>query len=101
MKTQHNWSLNSEDKVSKKLIELISSQALNLEKSILMAKNEDDKYAAVFQFYRKYYTLTLKKINLEAGINRSPTRDLILDYPWKELKLDRFDCLKIWEKINH
>ncbi len=101
MKTQQDWSLNSEDKVSKKLIEMISSQALNLEKSILAAKNEDDKYAAVFQFYRKYYTLTLKKINLEAGINRSPTRDLILDYPWKELKLDRFDCLKIWEKINH
>ncbi len=101
MKTQQDWSLNSEDKVSKKLIEMISSQALNLEKSILAAKDEDDKYAAVFQFYRKYYTLTLKKINLEAGINRSPTRDLILDYPWKELKLDRFDCLKIWEKINH
>ena len=101
MKTLHNWSLNSDDKISRKLIEIISSQTHNLEKSILAAKNEDDKYAAVFQFYRKYYTLTLKKINLEAGINRSPTRDLILDYPWKELKLDRFDCLKIWEKINH
>ncbi len=101
MKTLHNWSLNSDDKVSRKLIEIISSQTHNLEKSILAAKKEDDKYAAVFQFYRKYYTLTLKKINLEAGINRSPTRDLILDYPWKELKLDRFDCLKIWEKINH
>lgn len=101
MTTHQNWSLNSQDKVSKKLIEIISSHAVNLEKSILAAKNEDDKYAAVFQFYRKYYTLTLKKINLEAGINRSPTRDLILDFPWKELKLDRFDCLKIWEKINH
>ena len=101
MKNNHNWALNAEDKTSKKLIETISSLALNLEKSVLMAKAEEDKYSAVYQFYRKYYTLTLTKNYLEAGINRSPTRDLILDYPWKDLELDRFDCLKIWEKINH
>ena len=101
MRSHQTWSLNSEDKNAKKLIVTISSLAQNLEKSILTAKDEEDKYSAVYQFYRKYYTLTLTKTNLEAGINRSPTRDLILDYPWKDLKLDRFDCLKIWEKINH
>jgi hypothetical protein len=53
MKTLHNWSLNSDDKVSRKLIEIISSQTHNLEKSILAAKNEDDKYAAVFRISLK------------------------------------------------
>jgi hypothetical protein len=55
----------------------------------------------VYAYYRKYYTLTLCKSCLQAGINKSPTRDIILDFPWKELKQNRFFCLKIWEKINH
>jgi hypothetical protein len=101
MSTLNRWSIISDDKIAKKLIETISSLAIKLEEAVATAKNEEEKYEAVFQFYRKYYKLTLTKINLEAGINRSPTRDLILDYPWKDLNLDRFDCLKIWEKINH
>ena len=101
MSTLNRWSIISDDKIAKKLTETISSLALKLEEAVATAKNEEEKYEAVFQFYRKYYKLTLTKINLEAGINRSPSRDLILDYPWKDLNLDRFDCLKIWEKINH
>jgi hypothetical protein len=101
MSTLNRWSIISDDKIAKKLIETISSLAIKLEEAVATAKNEEEKYDAVFQFYRKYYKLILTKINLEAGINRSPTRDLILDYPWKDLNLDRFDCLKIWEKINH
>jgi hypothetical protein len=101
MRNENRWSIISEDKIAKKLIETVSSLAHKLEHAIATAQNEEEKYEAVFQFYRKYYKLTLTKINLEAGINRSPTRDLILDYPWKDLNLDRFDCLKIWEKINH
>ncbi len=101
MTTTTDWHLNQDHKECKKLNEMISAQARKLEKALLEAQDDEDKYSAVFQYYRKYYTLTLTKTNQEAGINRSPTRDIILDYPWKDLKLDRFVCLKIWEKINH
>jgi hypothetical protein len=101
MMPQIDWNLQQDHKESKKLNEIITAQAKRLQKNLLEAKDDEDKYAAVFQYYRKYYTLTLTKINQEAGINRSPTRDIILDYPWKDLQMDRFFCLKIWEKINH
>lgn len=96
-----DWHLDSSHKESKKLNEMMSSHARKLEKVLKAAENKEEQYAAVFAFYRKYYTLTLCKTCLAAGINKSPTRDLILDYPWKELKQDRIFCLKIWEKINH
>jgi hypothetical protein len=93
--------LNNEHKEAKKLSEIMTSQAKKLKKALEVAQTNDEKYAAVYSFYRKYYTLTLTKSNLEAGINKSPTRDIILDYPWKDLKQNRIFCLKIWEKINH
>lgn len=92
--------LNPEHKESKKLIEMISSLARKLEKNLAQVNDKEGKRAAIFAFYRKYYTLTLNKSCVEAGINRSPTRDIILDFPWKDLNQDRFFCLKIWEKIN-
>jgi hypothetical protein len=101
MDVPDNWHLNDEHKESKKLNEMVTAQAKKLRKAILDAENDEQKYVAVFTFYRKYYTLTLTKTSLGAGINNSPARDIILDYPWKELKLNRFQCLKIWEKINH
>jgi hypothetical protein len=93
--------LNEEHKESRKLAEIMTSQAKKLKKALETAHTNDEKYAAVYAYYRKYYTLTLTKSNLEAGINKSPTRDIILDYPWKDLKQNRIFCLKIWEKINH
>lgn len=96
-----DWHLNQEHRDFKKLNEMISAQARKLEKAVSEAESEEKKHEAVFTFYRKYYTLTLTKTNVEAGINKSPTRDIILDYPWKDLNLNRFQCLKIWEKINH
>ncbi len=96
-----DWHLDPENKESKKLNEIISSHVRKLEKTLAVATKKEEKYAAVFSFYRKYYTLTLCKSCVAAGVNRSPARDVILDYPWKELKQDRFFCLKIWEKINH
>ncbi|HXH30176.1 MAG TPA: hypothetical protein VNJ01_05135 [Bacteriovoracaceae bacterium] len=95
------WQLDPENKESKKLNEIISSYVRRLQKNVLAAGKPEEKYAAVFAFYRKYYTLTLNKTSIAAGVNRSPSRDIILDYPWKELNLNRFFCLKIWEKINH
>ncbi len=92
--------LDPEHKESKKLVEMVTSHAKKLQKALESATDKESKYAAVYAFYRKYYTLTLCKTCLTAGINRSPTRDIILDYPWKELNQDRFFCLKIWEKIN-
>ena len=75
--------------------------AKKLHKVLSEAVTKDDKYQAIYAFYRKYYTLTLCKSCISAGINKSPTRDIILDFPWKDLKQDRIFCLKIWEKINH
>lgn len=99
--TLPDLQLDSENKESKKLSEIILSHAKKLEKAIEVAQDNTQKHQAVYAFYRKYYTLTLCKSCLSAGINKSPTRDIILDFPWKELKLDRIFCLKIWEKINH
>lgn len=96
-----DWHLDEENREAKKLTEMVSSLARKLKKAIIEAEDETEKQTAVFTYYRKYYTLTLTKSNLEAGINKSPTRDIILDYPWKDLNLNRFVCLKIWEKINH
>lgn len=100
MEIPQDWFLDPENKESKKLNEIVSAHARKLSKALLTAETIDDKYAAVFSFYRKFYTLTLCKSCVSAGINRSPTRDIILDFPWKELNQDRFFCLKIWEKIN-
>jgi hypothetical protein len=96
-----DWHLDLENKEAKKLDEMVTSHAKKLEKALAQAEDLDAKYAAVFSFYRKYYTMTLNKTSVAAGINKSPTRDIILDYPWKDLKQNRFFCLKIWEKINH
>ncbi len=95
-----DWHLNTELKEAKKLDEIVTSYAKKLQKAVQEAKTEEEKMTAVKVFYRKYYTLTLTKINLEAGINKSPTRDIILDYPWKDLELNRFQCMKVWEKVN-
>lgn len=92
--------LDPENKESKKLTEIMASHVRKLAKALETAHTTDEKYAAVFSYYRKYYTLTLCKSCVAAGINKSPTRDIILDIPWKDLKQDRFFCLKIWEKIN-
>ncbi len=101
MELNVDWNFNHELKDAKKLDEMITAQAKKLKRAVLEAKNEEEKYNAVFTYYRKYYTMTLNKSLLEAGINRSPTRDIILDFPWKDLNLNRISCLKLWEKINH
>lgn len=93
--------LDPENKESKKLTDIMNSHARKLSKALAEAETDEDKYSAVYAYYRKYYTLTLCKSCVQAGINRSPTRDIILDYPWKDLKQNRIFCLKIWEKINH
>lgn len=95
------WDLDPANKETKKLNDIITSHVKKLARALESALEKEEKYAAVFAFYRKYYTLTICKSCVAAGINRNPTRDVILDYPWKELKQDRFFCLKIWEKINH
>ena len=96
-----DFQLNPEHKESKKLTEMIEAQGRKLARALSEAHSLDDKYTAVYAYYRKYYTLTLCKTCVAAGINKSPTRDIILDFPWKDLKQDRIFCLKIWEKINH
>lgn len=96
MAPEQDWHLES-----KQLNEMVTSLAKKLKVAVMNAKDEEEKKTAVAVYYRKYYTMTLTKTNLEGGINKSPTRDIILDYPWKDLNLNRFQCLKIWEKINH
>jgi hypothetical protein len=101
MNIPEDWSLDPENKESKRLNDVISSHARKLHKALSSAENDEEKYRAVYAFYRKYYTLTLCKSCVQAGINKSPARDIILDFPWKELSLNRIFCLKVWEKINH
>lgn len=96
-----DWKLDPENRDSKKLNDIITAHAKKLYSLVLESRDEEIRYQGVYAFYRKYYTLTLCKSCLNVGINKSPTRDIILDFPWKELKLDRIRCLKIWEKINH
>lgn len=96
-----DWHLDPENKESKKLNEMVSAQARRLYKAVVNAQSDDEKSQALYAFYRKFYTLTLNKSCLATGINKSPARDIILDFPWKELKLDRIFCMKVWEKINH
>lgn len=93
--------LDPEHKETRKLTDIMNSHAKKLAEALKVAEKKEEKYAAVYAYYRKYYTLTLCKTCVAAGINKSPTRDIILDHPWKDLKQDRFFCLKIWEKINH
>ena len=100
MTVEIQLALDPEHKETKKLNEMVTSHAKKLHKALSVATDKDSKYAAVYAFYRKYYTLTLCKTCIAAGINKSPTRDIILDFPWKDLNQDRFFCLKIWEKIN-
>ncbi len=101
MMIPNEWHLDPENKETKKLNDIMTSHAKKLQKVLSEATTKEDKYQAVYAFYRKYYTLTLCKSCISAGINKSPTRDIILDLPWKDLKQDRIFCLKIWEKINH
>lgn len=101
MMIPEDWHLDPENKESKKLNEIVSSHARKLQKALQGEKTDEEKYQAVYAYYRKYYTLTLCKSCVSAGINKSPTRDIILDFPWKELNLNRIFCLKVWEKINH
>ncbi len=101
MMIPNEWHLDPENKETKKLNDIVTSHAKKLHKVLSEAVTKDDKYQAIYAFYRKYYTLTLCKSCISAGINKSPTRDIILDFPWKDLKQDRIFCLKIWEKINH
>lgn len=102
MQIPEDWGLDPENKESKKLSDIVSSHAKKLAKSLegVSEKDKETQKGALYAFYRKYYTLTLCKSCVEAGINRHPARDIILDFPWKELKLDRYFCLKLWEKIN-
>ena len=101
MEVPADWHLNNNHKEAKKYNEMISALARKLLKAVTEAETDAEKNEAVYTYYRKYYTLTLSKASLEAGINKSPARDTILDYPWKDLRLHRFTCMKIWEKINH
>jgi len=97
-----DWKLLHEvdEKEAKKLNELVNNYARRLKKELSETKIKEEKREIIFAYYRRFYTLTLSKAYLKVGINKSPTRDLILDYPWFVLNEDRFFCLKIWESIN-
>ncbi len=101
MEVPVDWQLNNEHREARKYNEMLSAQARKLQRTLSESRTNEQKHAAVYTYYRKFYTLTLTKTSQEAGVNKSPARDMILDFPWKELNLDRIFCLKIWEKINH
>jgi hypothetical protein len=97
-----DWGLEIENPHSKRLNEQIGALARRLVKSF--KETQGDKEARkqlIHTYYRKFYTMTLCKSCQTAGVNSSPARDRILDFPWWELEEDRFMCLKIWEKIKY
>ena len=96
-----DWGLNPDDPRSKQLNEQLSALARRLVQSYEETRDDKEARKTVIQrFYRKYYTMTLCKSCVQAGVNSHPARDRSLDFPWLDLKEDRFMCLKIWEKIN-
>lgn len=96
-----DWGLDPESPYSKKLNEQLSAQARRLVKSFLETHGDKEaRREVVHRYYRKFYTMTLCKSCVSAGVNSSPARDRVLDFPWLELEEDRFMCLKVWEKIN-
>lgn len=95
-----DWGLEPEHNRSKQLNEQIGALARRLARAIQDTTDKEQRKLAVHTYYRKYYTMTLCKTCVEAGVNRSPARDRILDFPWWELEEDRIVCLKLWEKIN-
>jgi hypothetical protein len=96
-----DWGLDPTSSHSKKLNEQLGALARRLVKSYHeTAGDKAARQEVIFRFYRKFYTMTLCKSCVEAGVNRTPARDRILDFPWWELEENRFMCLKIWEKIN-
>lgn len=95
------WGLDPENGHSKQLNEQLSSLARRLAKSFAASTGDkEQRRQDVHRYYRKYYTMTLCKSCVAAGINRSPTRDRVLDFPWLVLQEDRILCLQEWEKIN-
>jgi len=95
-----SWGLKPDDPGSRQLIEIINSKTKKLKHDLLKAQSADEKFQLVFKFYRFYFTQCLSKEMMKLGLHKSPTRDYLLDFPWKECEQDRFFCLKIWEKIN-
>ena len=96
-----DWGLSPENKHSRQLNEQLSALARRLVKTLQATPHDKAlRLDAVSRYYRKYYTMTLCKSCVSAGINRAPARDRILDFPWWELEEDRIMCLKAWEKIN-
>lgn len=96
-----DWGLDPDCPHSKQLNDQLGSLARRLVKSFHdTAGDKEARREVVHRYYRKYYTMTLCKSCVSAGVNRSPARDRVLDFPWVELEEDRFMCLKVWEKIN-
>lgn len=95
------WELkNPELAITQKISHILTSMCRELSLEIKKCDDKEKKKKCVHRYYRKYYTLTLNKTYQSIGINRSPTRDIFLDYPWKDCEMNRVECLKIWEKIN-
>jgi hypothetical protein len=96
-----DWGLKSDNPHSKQLNEQLGALARRLVREFKETEgNKEARQEAVRRFYRKFYTMTLCKSCVAAGVNSSPARDRVLDFPWWELEEDRFMCLKTWEKIN-
>ncbi len=96
-----NWELHEPHlAVTQKVIHILNSLCRELSTQIKKTTDKELKKKAVHRYYRRYYTLTLSKTYQAIGLNQSPTRDIFLDYPWKECDMNRVECLKIWEKIN-
>lgn len=96
-----DWHLDPGNRETKKLNDTLTAQGRKLQRALSSVETLAEKQQAIYAFYRSYYTLTLNKNYIAAGINRVPARDFILDFPWKDLNQNRIVCLKIWEKINH
>ncbi len=85
---------------AQKMRSLLTQEAKKLRELFNQYPEKAERTKFIEAYYRKYYTLTLKKAAKECGLHRPPLRDEILDYPWQVLKFNRVEALKIWERLT-
>ena len=97
-----DWGLDVESSpLARKYAEMISSQARRLARELAQNVDDQEKQKKIItNYYKKFLTMILTKESKSIGINKSPTRDYILDYPWIVCGMDRFMCSKIWDKVD-
>jgi hypothetical protein len=85
---------------AQKLKSILIQEAKKLRELFKHHQEKTARAKFIEAYYRRYYTMTLKKEAKEFGLHRPPLRDEVLDYPWQVLLFNRVEALKIWERLT-